>query len=277
MSKWYELLNPGWEEHFVQLDTGIHMCYVTMGPEDGEKMVLVPGMLDTRVAWYDMAPMLAEAGFRVIIVEQRGHGRTEGVIMPDRKYTMEIFADDLISFLDKLGIEKCHFAAHSMGTLVLQVISALHPERVLSMTLISTGPGPNTELFEWLKGELENGLSSQFLDEWCYTEHENPNFGKALRLSTEETPLESWEQCVNGSLDYDGKKYLANLKTDAQIIYGTADTSFTKESQNTLISLITTEINYTYIQMTGRSHNPHWDSKEDLAFVVNKIIEHARS
>lgn len=277
MCKWYEILNPGWEEHFVQLDTGIKMCYVTMGPEDGEKIVLVPGMLDTRVAWFDVAPMLAEAGFYVTIVELRGHGRTQGVVMPDRKYTMEMFAEDLVNFLDKTGIDKCHFVAHSMGTLVMQVMGTLHPDRVASMTLISTGPGPNVELFDWLKGELANGLSTQFLDDWCYTEHENPNFGKALRLSTEETPIESWEQCVNGSLVYDGRKYLGGLKTGAQIIYGTADTSFTKESQNTLISLLTTEVDYTYIQMTGRSHNPHWDSKEDLAFVVKKIIDYARA
>lgn len=70
--------------------------------------------------------------FRVIAPDTRGHGRTPRGEAP---FTIRQFADDLLAFLDRLGIEKAHILGFSDGGNIAMIFAIAHPERVEKLIL----------------------------------------------------------------------------------------------------------------------------------------------
>ena len=73
----------------------------TLGPDDGEPVVLLHGFPETSLSWSAVAPMLADAGFRVIAPDQRGYSATaRPATVAD--YTMDHLVDDVLGLADAL-------------------------------------------------------------------------------------------------------------------------------------------------------------------------------
>lgn len=70
--------------------------------------------------------------FRVIVPDTRGHGRTP---RGDAPFTIRQFAEDLLAFLDRLGIEKAHILGFSDGGNIAMIFAMAHPERVEKLIL----------------------------------------------------------------------------------------------------------------------------------------------
>ena len=79
---------------------------------------------------HQMAPLAAH--FRVIAVDTRGHGQTP---RGDAPFSIRQFAEDLLAFLDRLGIEKAHLLGFSDGGNIAMVFALAHPERVEKLIL----------------------------------------------------------------------------------------------------------------------------------------------
>lgn len=70
--------------------------------------------------------------FRVLALDTRGHGQTPRGTAP---FTIRQFADDLLAFMDRLGIEKAHLLGFSDGGNIAMVFALRHPERVERLIL----------------------------------------------------------------------------------------------------------------------------------------------
>lgn len=70
--------------------------------------------------------------FRVIVVDTRGHGQTPRGEAP---FTIRQFAEDLLGFMDRLGIDKAHILGFSDGGNIAMVFAMAHPERVEKLIL----------------------------------------------------------------------------------------------------------------------------------------------
>ena len=79
---------------------------------------------------HQMAPLAAH--FRVIAVDTRGHGQTP---RGDAPFSIRQFAEDLLAFMDRLGIEKAHLLGFSDGGNIAMVFALAHPERVEKLIL----------------------------------------------------------------------------------------------------------------------------------------------
>ena len=79
---------------------------------------------------HQMAPFSGH--FRVIAVDTRGHGQTP---RGDAPFSIRQFAEDLLSFMDRLGIEKAHLLGFSDGGNIALVFALAHPERVEKLIL----------------------------------------------------------------------------------------------------------------------------------------------
>ncbi len=77
--------------------------------------------------------------YRCIIPDFRGHGRT---ICDNLEWSSRIIADDMINFLDKLGIEKAHLIGYSCGAYVACYMASKYPDRVKCMITIGGGAYP---------------------------------------------------------------------------------------------------------------------------------------
>jgi pimeloyl-ACP methyl ester carboxylesterase len=108
------------------------------GPLDGEPVLLVPGLTGSKEDFLPMLGPLGAAGFDVTAVDQRGQYESRAVD-PERECTLEALAADLGRVLDECP-RPPHLLGHSFGGLVARSAVIAAPDRVASLTLLSSGP-----------------------------------------------------------------------------------------------------------------------------------------
>ena len=102
--------------------------------------LLVHGFTGSRDDFREMLPRLATRG-RTLAVDLRGHGGSTNTGDP-AGYDLETLRDDVLALLDTLGIERYDLLGHSMGGMVALRLTLAAPERVASLVLMDTAPGP---------------------------------------------------------------------------------------------------------------------------------------
>ena len=95
----------------------------------GNPIVLCHGWPEHAFTWRHQVPALVEAGYHVIVPNQRGYGNSS---CPSEvtDYDIEHLAGDLIALLDHYGYEKATFVGHDWGAAVVWGLTLLHPDRV---------------------------------------------------------------------------------------------------------------------------------------------------
>jgi len=108
----------------------------TAGPEDGEPVVLLHGFPQSAAGWALVAPILVEAGLRIIAPNQRGY--SAGARPDDvSDYTTDALVGDVIGLLDALHIDAAHIVGHDWGAAVAWPLTVEHPDRVKTLTAVS--------------------------------------------------------------------------------------------------------------------------------------------
>ena len=103
----------------------------------GTPVIFVHGNASSATYWEDVMLALPPE-FRALAPDLRGYGDTEDKVIDATRGTGD-FVDDLLGLMDELGIERAHFAGHSMGGAVVMNLLAAAPQRVLSATLVNPG------------------------------------------------------------------------------------------------------------------------------------------
>jgi pimeloyl-ACP methyl ester carboxylesterase len=107
------------------------------GPPDGEPVVLLHGFPQDSSAFDRMTPALHSAGLRTLAPDQRGYcpsARPPG----RRAYRMRAAVDDVLALLYDAGLRSAHVVGHDWGGGVAWALAAWHPERVRTLTALST-------------------------------------------------------------------------------------------------------------------------------------------
>ena len=122
-----------------QVDAGVlNVGYVELGPHDGPVVMLLHGWPYDIHAFVEVAPLLASAGYRVIIPHTRGHGTTR--FLSDstmRNGQQSVVALDTIALMDALNIRKAILGGFDWGARTACVIAALWPERCKAIVSVS--------------------------------------------------------------------------------------------------------------------------------------------
>jgi pimeloyl-ACP methyl ester carboxylesterase len=111
-----------------------------MGSPTGAPVVLLHGFPECAYAWRHQARALVDAGFRVIVPDQRGYARSDkprGLIA----YRIDRLAGDVVGLLDTLEIPRADVVGHDWGGTVGWTFAALHPGRVRRLVAMN-GPHP---------------------------------------------------------------------------------------------------------------------------------------
>jgi pimeloyl-ACP methyl ester carboxylesterase len=122
-----------------QVDAGdLNVGYVEAGPADGSEVLLLHGWPYDIHSYADVAPLLAAAGFRVIVPYLRGYGTTRfrDPATP-RNGQPAALAVDTIALLDALGVRSAILTGFDWGARTAAIIAALWPERCKALVSVS--------------------------------------------------------------------------------------------------------------------------------------------
>jgi pimeloyl-ACP methyl ester carboxylesterase len=120
--------------HAGLLDVG----YAETGPADGPAVILLHGWPYAIHSYGEVAPLLAEAGYRVIVPHLRGYGTTRFLSDASlRNGQQAALGVDLIDLMDALGIESAILGGYDWGARTANVVAALWPERCKAMVSVS--------------------------------------------------------------------------------------------------------------------------------------------
>jgi pimeloyl-ACP methyl ester carboxylesterase len=119
----------------VEVD-GIGIEYDVTG--DGQPVLLLHGFPDSVRLWRHQVPALAAAGFRVIVPDLRGYGRS-GKPEAVEAYSIPVLAGDVLAILDSLEITKAHVVGHDWGAGLAWALASFVPDRVDHLAALSVG------------------------------------------------------------------------------------------------------------------------------------------
>jgi pimeloyl-ACP methyl ester carboxylesterase len=164
----------------VALANGMDLHHDTAGEPEDPALLLIAGLGGQSIGWpTELVQAFVDRGFRVITFDNRDVGlssRVEGsgdtaadlrrlvageAVTPP--YTLADLALDVVGLLDHLGIDAAHVLGTSMGGMVAQQLAIDHPDRVLSLTSISSTTGepdvgqPHAEVLELMFAAAPEG------------------------------------------------------------------------------------------------------------------------
>ena len=122
-----------------QIDAGLlNVGYAEAGPADGPTVILLHGWPYDIHSFAEVAPVLAEAGYRVIVPYLRGYGSTRFLSSDTvRNGQPSALALDIIALMDALKIPKAIIGGFDWGARTANIIAALWPERCQAMVSVS--------------------------------------------------------------------------------------------------------------------------------------------
>jgi len=263
-------LEPG----TVRLASALTLSYADQGDRAASTVVMLPGPLDS---WRCYEPVLERLPptLRAVAISQRGHGDSD---KPDATYTVQAFADDLLAFLDALGLDRVVVAGHSGAGLFARRFALDHPERVAGLVLESTpltlrGDERLESMVDSVLGELRDPVDIELARRVIAdtTRALPAEFAEAMVHETLKVPAHVWRETFAGLLDYDDTAELERLTVPVRVIWGDADDVVTGDKLDALLDAIPHAELVTY---AGIGHSPHWEDPSRFAADLARFLEH---
>ncbi|MFD3519769.1 alpha/beta fold hydrolase [Streptomyces sp. NPDC058653] len=134
---------PRSAERLVEAN-GVRLCVQTFGRPTDPTILLISGAASSMDGWDEgFCARLAAGGRQVVRYDQRDTGRSPVSPAGAPDYTFTDLTADAVGLLDTLGVDRAHLAGISMGGALAQCLAVAYPERVSTLTLLSTSPaGP---------------------------------------------------------------------------------------------------------------------------------------
>jgi pimeloyl-ACP methyl ester carboxylesterase len=122
-----------------QIKAGVlNVGYAEDGPAGGPPVILLHGWPYDIYSYVDVAPILAKAGYRVLVPYLRGYGSTRFLSAETpRNGQQATIPVDIIAFMDALKIDKAVVAGYDWGARTADIIAALWPDRCKALVSVS--------------------------------------------------------------------------------------------------------------------------------------------
>ena len=120
---------------------GLGFDGLALGPQSGALILFLHGFPEFADSWTEVMAPLAKQGFRTVAINQRGYsaGARPALI---EQYAGELLVADTVGFATALSAERFHLVGHDWGGAIAWRVAAMHPERLLSLTVLAT-PHPD--------------------------------------------------------------------------------------------------------------------------------------
>ncbi|MFI8913100.1 alpha/beta fold hydrolase [Streptomyces sp. NPDC053513] len=236
--------------------------YAEAGRPGGTPLVLVHGYLDS---WWTFEPMLRRLppGLHAYAPTQRGHGDAD---KPPDGYLPEDLAEDLVAFMDGVGIGRAVLVGGSSGGVQARIVAGRRPDRVAGLVLLGV---PATlvdkpraaELWESvreLKDPVDPALAAAMADGLTATPM-GRGFLQTVADECLKAPARVWRETLRGLLETDLRATLRGILVPTLVVWGDQDPILTREDQQTILDTIPDSRLLVY---EGVGHVPYWEDPE---------------
>jgi pimeloyl-ACP methyl ester carboxylesterase len=196
---------------------GVRIAYLDEG--EGSPILLIHGFASNiQINWVNTGwvATLARAGFRVIAIDNRGHGMSEK-LYDTAAYGAPIMAEDSRRLLDHLGLSEADVMGYSMGARIAAFLVLAHPERVRSV--IFAGLGINMVHGVGAPGPIAAALEAPSVDDV------KNDAARSFRVFAEQTGSDrrALAACIRSSRDKISADDLARITRPVLVAVGTED------------------------------------------------------
>ena len=130
-------------KHFFEIEDKLKLYVETLGDKKDETCILVSGAGANSSFWSDrLCECLVNDGFFVIKYDHRDFGYSSKIDYNKNPYEIMQLANDAITIMNSLDVQKAHMIGHSMGGFIVQLLAIHYPERIRS--IISASASTNS-------------------------------------------------------------------------------------------------------------------------------------
>jgi 3-oxoadipate enol-lactonase len=207
---------------------GVSLAYELHGPENAPAIALSHCLAANKSVWEEQIRDLARS-YRVLCYDIRGHGDSSA---PEQDYTMEGLADDLSALLDRLGLERVHFAGISLGGMIGQVFALRHPGSLKSLTLCDTTCRVPEELqpvweerIQAVRSQGMEAVVKPTLDRWLTPEFReaHPDTAEHIAEMIRTTPVSGFAGCCRAISRFDVSSGIHAIEVPTRVVVGEND------------------------------------------------------
>ncbi|MBB4102284.1 alpha/beta fold hydrolase [Allorhizobium borbori] len=198
---------------------GLTLAYFDEGDPSGPPVLLIHGFASSAtVNWVHTGWLktLGDAGYRVIALDNRGHGASEKPHDP-AVYHPDMMAGDAVALLDHLGIPSAHIMGYSMGARISAFLAISDPERVLSLVFGGLGIGMCDGVGDW--DPIAEALLAPSLADVTHAR------GRMFRAFAEQTKSDRFAlaACISTSRDLVSREDIAKIEAPTLVAVGSKD------------------------------------------------------
>ncbi len=234
------------QEKYISIGNDLQLYVETYGEPGNETCLFISGAGANSSFWSEhLCDSLVDNGFFVVKYDHRDFGYSSKIDWDKNPYNFMQLAKDALTILDSLHIDKTHVIGHSMGGFFVQLLAIHYPNRIISMTSISSStnspdvPMPPEKTWEIYlsnkpQGDFETDLDG-FLKVWEYL-NGTAKFDKELAVEYTKNLYE--RQIIDGALGAshvkaqetlrDRTEELKNVNIPTLVIHGEEDYAVNK-------------------------------------------------
>lgn len=246
---------------------GFEMAYEKRGEGDSP-LLLIHGNLGSKRWWNLVKDQLAEF-FTVYMVDLRGCGQSE---KPPTGYRIPQYGDDVLAFIEKMGLKRLSIVGHSMGGVIAMDVAAKNPDLIDNLVLLNPAPlfgfptSPEKyniiEQYSTNRELLEAALTA-VVPKGAYT----PFFKDLVDDAWNSTYTAIPNACSLGEIDY--TEWAAGFSKPVKLLYGEQDVLIPLEDMKKSIGYFA---NGELVTHPGVGHSPQvedpdWFVRETLVFL----------
>jgi 3-oxoadipate enol-lactonase len=242
------------------------------GPAAAPVIVLSNSIGSTSAMWDRQVPALSES-FRVVRYETRGHA---GAPVPDGPYSLDDLGGDVLALLDRLGVERAHFAGVSLGGMTGMWLGVHAPERVDRLVLLCTSAMLARDV-DWparaaLVRDQGTGAIAQATVERWFTPgfiEANPDIAARMRALIADTPAEGYAGCAEAIGAMDQEEAIRAVHAPTLVIAGLQDPATPPPHGE----LIAERIPDARLELVNGAHLSNYERAEDVTRLMLAHLE----
>jgi len=245
--------------------------FAESGKSEGQPVVFLHGWPDS---WFSFSRVLSALpdDIRALAIDQRGFGESD---RPEHGYAIRDLAQDVVAFLDALGIERATLVGHSFGSFVARQVAIAQPDTVDALVLIGTGytaSNPVTREVQNSLRDLPDPIPPGFAREFQASTAHRPlpaDFFEQIVAESLKLPPRLWREAFESLIEYDDRRELERIEARTLLLWGDRDALFSRVDQDRFRDVLPAASLKVY-EETG--HCPNWEQPERVASDIAALI-----